>query len=138
MKILGISALYHDSAAAFVVDGRIIAAAQEERFTRIKHDKALPVHAIRYCLEEGQCLFKELDAVVYYDNPFLTLQRFCVNACVLGKDADDLVRRSLDTMTGERVCIKRHLYKIFGKMKVEAVFLVSKHHLSHAACAFYT
>ncbi len=137
MKILGISALYHDSAAAFVVDGRIIAAAQEERFTRIKHDKALPVHAIRYCLEEGQCLFKELDAVVYYDNPFLTLQRFCVNACVLGKDADDLVRRLLDIMTGERVWIKRHLYKIFGKMKEEAVFLVSKHHLSHAASAFY-
>lgn len=137
MKILGISALYHDSAAALIIDGRIEAAAQEERFTRIKHDQALPVHAIRYCLEEGQCLFGELDAVVYYENPFLTLQRFCVNACILGKDADDLVRRSLETMTGERVWVKRRLLEVFGKMKEGAVFLVSQHHVSHAASAFY-
>lgn len=137
MKILGISALYHDSAAALVIDGQILAAAQEERFTRIKHDKALPVHAIRYCLEEGRCLFGELDAVVYYDNPFLTLQRFCVNACVLGKGAADLTRRSLGVMTGERIWIKKHLLQIFGPMKEGAAFLVSQHHLSHAASAFY-
>lgn len=137
MKILGISALYHDAAAALVDDGRILAAAQEERFTRIKHDKALPVHAVRYCLEEGQCLFGELDAVVYYDNPFLSIQRFCENASILGKDAADLVGRSLGAITGERVWVKERLLRIFGEMKEGAVFLISRHHLSHAASAFY-
>lgn len=137
MKILGVSALYHDAAAVLVIDGQIIAAVQEERFTRIKHDKSLPIHAISYCLEAGQCAFGELEAVIYYDNPFLTLQRFCANACSLGKEAGDLIARSFDSMVGDRVWIKEHLIRFFGKMKEHAVFLVSEHHLSHAASAFY-
>src|SRR5215510_5171214 len=68
MRILGISALYHDSAAALVVDGRVTAAAQEERFTRKKHDSGFPRHAIEYCLAEGKCALDELDFVVCYDN----------------------------------------------------------------------
>ena len=73
--ILGISAFYHDSAAALVVDGRIVAAAQEERFTRIKHDFAFPENAIRYCLTEAGLASGELDAVVFYDKPFLKFER---------------------------------------------------------------
>lgn len=76
MYILGISAFYHDAAAALVKDGEIVAAAQEERFTRKKHDPSMPYHAMKYCLEEGQITSEQLSAIVYYDNPILTLDRF--------------------------------------------------------------
>ena len=74
-KILGISAFYHDSAAALTVDGEIIAAAQEERFTRVKHTSDFPIHAIKYCLQEGGLSIDELDAVVFYDKPLLKFER---------------------------------------------------------------
>src|SRR3981081_3453743 len=75
MRILGISALYHDSAAAIVTDGRIIAAAQEERFSRKKHDARFPKEAIAYCLGEAGCRLSDLDHVVFYDKPFLKFER---------------------------------------------------------------
>src|SRR4051812_32809585 len=75
MRTLGISAYYHDSAAALVVDGKVVAAAQEERFTRKKHDPGFPRNAIAYCLAEGKCSLPELDAVVFYDKPFLKFER---------------------------------------------------------------
>ena len=75
MRILGISAFYHDSAAALLVDGRIIAAAQEERFTRKKQDARFPVQAIAYCLEEGNIKLDQVDYVVFYEKPFLKFER---------------------------------------------------------------
>jgi carbamoyltransferase len=75
MKILGISAFYHDSAAAILVDGKIVAAAQEERFTRVKHDPSFPAQAIRFCLEYAGCSLDRLDAIVFYDKPFLKFER---------------------------------------------------------------
>ena len=75
MNILGISAYYHDSAACLVRDGRIFAAAQEERFTRKKHDNAFPKHAIAYCLKAGGVSLETLDAVVFYEKPFLKFER---------------------------------------------------------------
>ena len=75
MRVLGISAFYHDSAAAMVEDGRIVAAAQEERFTRKKHDSSFPRNAIAYCLEEVDAKLDELDHVVFYDKPFLKFER---------------------------------------------------------------
>src|SRR5262249_19791458 len=75
MRVLGISAFYHDSAAALVDDGRIIAAAQEERFSRRKHDPSFPQNAIAYCLEEGKVRLDELDYVAFYDKPFLKFER---------------------------------------------------------------
>src|SRR5436190_682745 len=75
MQILGISAFYHDSAAAIVRDGQIIAAAQEERFTRRKHDSRFPVNAVNYCLYEAGARIDELDYVVFYDKPFLKFER---------------------------------------------------------------
>ena len=75
MKILGISAFYHDSAAAVVDGGKIIAAAQEERFTRKKHDPGFPTNAVKYCLEESGFNIDELDAVVFYDKPLLKFER---------------------------------------------------------------
>ena len=79
MRILGISAYYHYSAAALVVDGKPFAAAQEERFTRIKHDPAFPANAVRYCLAEAGVTLAELDAVVFYDKPFLKFERLLGN-----------------------------------------------------------
>ena len=73
--ILGISAFYHDSAAALIRDGEIIAATHEERFSRIKHDMSFPLSSINYCLEEARITIKELDAIVFYDNPMITLER---------------------------------------------------------------
>lgn len=137
MKILGVSALYHDSAAALIEDGKIIVAAQEERFTRIKHDKRIPVNAIKFCLKEGHCEFSDLDAVAYYDNPFLTMQRFCQNVCTLKECADELIERSFDDMLGDKIWIRHNLLHEFGKMGKQGKFLVSEHHLSHAASAFY-
>ena len=75
MRILGISAFYHDSAAALVEDGRIVAAAQEERFTRKKHDPSFPMHAISYCLEAAGAKLSDIDHVAFYDKPFLKFER---------------------------------------------------------------
>src|SRR5215216_1297961 len=75
MRVLGISAFYHDSAAALIDQDRIVAAAQEERFTRKKHDPSFPTHAIAYCLHEAQIRLDELDYVVFYDKPFLKFER---------------------------------------------------------------
>lgn len=89
MNILGISCLYHDSAAALLRDGQIIAAAQEERFTRIKHDRNVPEYAIRYCLREGGITKEEIDYIVYYDKPFLTLDRYIKNIFAVASEAED-------------------------------------------------
>src|SRR5712671_3408488 len=75
MKILGISAYYHDSAACLVSDGEIVAAAQEERFTRKKHDARFPVHSMRYCLDEGNIHGADLDYIAFYDKPFVKFER---------------------------------------------------------------
>src|ERR1035437_6269143 len=75
IKILGISAYYHDSAAALLIDGNIVAAAQEERFTRKKHTPDFPINAIKYCLEYSGCSIDELDSIVFYDKPFLKFER---------------------------------------------------------------
>jgi carbamoyltransferase len=75
MQILGISAYYHDSAACLVRDGEIVAAAQEERFTRIKHDSDFPINAVRYCLKQGQTSIDQVDKVIFYEKPFLKFER---------------------------------------------------------------
>ena len=75
MNILGISAFYHDSAAAIICDDQIIAATQEERFTRVKHDESFPTNAIKYCLKEANCSLEQIDHVVFYEKPFLKFDR---------------------------------------------------------------
>src|SRR5262245_4755027 len=75
MRVLGVSAYYHDSAAALVIDGRLVAAAQEERFTRRKHDAAFPTNAAKYCLREGKTTLANIDAVVFYEKPFMKFER---------------------------------------------------------------
>ena len=107
MRILGISALYHDSAAAIVVDGRIVAAAQEERFTRQKHDARFPGSAIAYCLAEAGCRLSELDSVVFYDKPFLKFERLLETYLTFAPKGYTSFRMALPLWLGEKLVQKR-------------------------------
>lgn len=137
MIILGISGLYHDSAAAIINDTEIIAAAQEERFTRKKHDNSLPVRAIHYCLKEAGIDMMEVDSVVYYDNPLLTLDRYVNNVIALGNEAEYLIDSGLQRIISSRLSVDRLLREGFGMIGKEDRLLVCEHHISHAASAFY-
>lgn len=137
MYILGVSALYHDSAAALIKDGEIIAAAQEERFTRIKHDLSIPRNAIGYCLKEGEIEADRLDAVVYYDNPVLTAERFTANLQYAGKDNEDLIHFSLESLLKDKLWVQKHIENILRISNIEDKFFVAEHHISHAASAFF-
>lgn len=137
MNVLGVSALYHDSAAALIVDGEVIAAAQEERFTRKKHDARIPYNAIEYCLTEGKISPDQLDYVVYYDNPLLTLDRYMKNVLALGTQAQDLITHSHDKMFSQKLWIHELLKKKIPTLGNKTKFYVTKHHIAHAASAFY-
>ena len=137
MYILGISALYHDSAAALINDGKIIAAAQEERFTRKKHDMGIPYHAIHYCMREAGIESKELECVVYYDDPKKTLDRFAKNVLALGEKSEPLIHRTFDSMYSKKLWIHKEIAKAVGGLGKRGRLLVTEHHISHAASAFY-
>jgi len=136
MYIIGISALYHDAAAALIKDGEIIAAAQEERFTRKKHDSSIPVDAVRYCLREAAITEKEIDYVVFYDNPIITLERFMDNLAFADKDADDLLEFSYDELFSKKLWVHQLLKESIG-FRDDVKILVTEHHISHGASAFY-
>lgn len=137
MYILGISALYHDSAAALIKDGDIIAAAQEERFTRKKHDSSIPIHAIQYCMKEAGISHEDLEAVVYYDNPALTLERFVANMKYAGHDTKDLLDFSLESLVGRKMWIHKLVKDAVGGLGKQGRLYVTEHHISHAASAFF-
>ena len=141
MRIIGISAYYHDSAAALVQDGRIIAAAQEERFTRKKHDQGFPANALRYCLEEGGLKPEEVDHVAFYDKPFLKFERLLETYLSFAPKGYTSFRMALPLWLGEKLFQKRLLnreLKAFAPdVEWEKRLLFSEHHLSHAASAFY-
>ncbi|HZT18149.1 MAG TPA: carbamoyltransferase [Dongiaceae bacterium] len=141
MRILGISAFYHDSAAALVQDGRIIAAAQEERFTRKKHDQSFPAHAVRYCLEEGGLDAQEVDHVAFYDKPFLKFERLLETYLTFAPKGFTSFRMALPLWLGEKLFQRRLLTKeltaVAPGIEWEKRLLFSEHHLSHAASAFY-
>lgn len=140
-KILGISAFYHDSAAALVVDGKIIAAAQEERFTRIKHSPEFPLEAIRYCLEEGGISIDELDAVVFYDKPLLKFERLLQTYYAFAPKGLLSFLKAIPVWLDEKLFLKKKIYDGLGKVapyqKNKLRLLFTPHHLSHAASAFY-
>ena len=140
-KILGISAFYHDSAAALLVDGNIIAAAQEERFTRRKHTPEFPVNAIKYCLEYSGYNIDELDAVVFYDKPLLKFERLLETYYAFAPKGLFQFLTAIPIWLKEKMFLKKLLYaglnqiEKFDKKKLKLLF--SEHHLSHAASAFY-
>lgn len=140
-KILGISAFYHDSAAAVVVGGKIIAAAQEERFTRDKHTARFPVHAIRYCLEEAGLELDELDAVAFYDKPFLKFERLLETYYAFAPKGLFSFLKAIPVWLREKLFLKKLIHDglkevgNYDKRKLRLLF--PEHHLSHAASAFF-
>ena len=141
MKILGISAFYHDSAAALVVDGEIMAAAQEERFTRKKHDARFPAQAARFCLEAGGVDPADLDSVVFYDKPFLKFERLLETYLMTAPSGYSSFRMAVPLWIREKLfqkdLLQSHLKHLAPDADWAAKLRFTEHHLSHAASAFY-
>jgi carbamoyltransferase len=141
LHVLGISAFYHDSAAAIVEDGRIIAAAQEERFTRKKHDSGFPLQAIAYCLEASGRSLEGIDHIVFYDKPFLKFERLLETYLAFAPKGFTSFRMAMPIWLKEKLfqksLLSKELRKIDPKWKAPAKLLFAEHHLSHAASAFY-
>jgi carbamoyltransferase len=141
VRILGISAYYHDSAAALVVDGQIVAAAQEERFTRKKHDADFPAMAIKYCLEEAGISLDEVDHVVFYDKPLIKFERLLETYLSYAPKGFRSFLASMPIWLKDKLFLKATLKRELGKMasdeKIVPPLLFSAHHKSHAASAFY-
>jgi carbamoyltransferase len=135
-SILGISAFYHDSAAALIVDGRIVAAAQEERFTRKKHDPGFPTNAIAYCLSAGKLRPEELDYVAFYDKPLLKFDRLLETYFAFAPGGFNSFRLAMPVWLKEKIHLPRLLRKEL-KAARRARFVFTEHHESHAASAFF-
>ena len=139
-KILGISAFYHDSAAALIVDGKIIAAAQEERFTRKKHDPSYPTNAINYCLSEANISLDQVDYIAFYDKPFLKFERLLETYVALAPKGLQSFRMSMPIWLREKLFLKDMLIKEIKKIDKnfnDDKMMFGEHHFSHAASAFY-
>jgi len=132
--ILGISCFYHDSAACLVRDGDILAAVQEERFTRKKHDPKFPKNAIKYCLEEAGIAIQDLDHVVFYDKPFLTFERLLMSYLTVAPRGLRSWLEAMPLWLGQKLHIPRIIYRETG---YEGDILFTEHHEAHAASAFY-
>ena len=134
--ILGISAFYHDSAAALVLDGQIVAAAQEERFTRIKHDSAFPTHAIEYCLREGGLSADDLDFVGFYDKPLTKFERLLETYLAYVPAGFSSFRLAMPLWLKDKLHMRRTLRNGLGS-PTSARLIFTDHHESHAASAFF-
>jgi carbamoyltransferase len=141
VRILGISAFYHDSAAALLADGRIVAAAQEERFTRKKQDARFPAHAIAYCLQEGHCTISDVDYVVFYEKPFLKFERLLETYVGFAPRGYQSFAMAIPLWLREKLfqkdIIRRELQAFAPDFDWQNKLLFTEHHLSHAASAFY-
>ena len=140
-KILGISAFYHDSAAAIINDGKIIAAAQEERFTRKKHDSGYPFNAIEFVLKYSNCNISELDAIVFYEKPFLKFERLLETYVAFAPKGFVQFSKAMPSWLREKLFQKKLLINLIKqhdkKFNDSKKIFFSEHHLSHAASAFY-
>lgn len=140
-QILGISAFYHDSAATLIVEGKIVAAAQEERFTRVKHTPDFPVNAIKYCLEESGLSIDDLDAIVFYDKPLLKFERLLETYYAFAPKGLFSFLKAIPVWLKEKLFLKKMIYdglkevEKYDKRQVKLLF--SEHHLSHAASSFF-
>jgi carbamoyltransferase len=141
MWILGISAFYHDSAAALIRDGEVIAAAQEERFTRKKHDSGFPTHAVEYCLQSAGIKPDDLEHIVFYEKPFLKFERLLENYLALAPRGLSSFQMALPLWIREKLfqkdLLSKELRKIWPGTKRDERLLFAEHHQSHAASAFF-
>jgi carbamoyltransferase len=140
-RILGISAFYHDSAAALLEDGKIVAAAQEERFTRKKHDAGYPTNAIAYCLKEANLRFDDIDHVAFYDKPLLKFERLVKTYLAFAPDGFESFMKAMPLWLREKLFQKKFLITELKKNAPDVDWknklLFSEHHLSHAASAYF-
>lgn len=141
MYVLGVSAYYHDSAAALLHDGRIVAAAQEERFTRRKHDARFPVNAIAACLRQANVALSQVDLVAFYDKPFLKFERLLETYVAFAPSGFASFRTAMPVWLREKLFLKdllcRELHAIDPAFPARERLRFSEHHLSHAASAYY-
>ena len=141
MKILGLSAFYHDSAAALLVNGNLVAAAQEERFTRKKHDPGFPAQAVRYCLDHAGISLDEVDAIAFYDKPFLKFERLLETYLAFAPRGFTSFARALPIWLKEKLFQKDMLVDALKELgadkSVISKLLFAEHHISHAASAFF-
>ena len=142
--ILGISAYYHDSAACLIHEGKIIAAAQEERFTRKKHDKSFPKHSIDYCFDEAKINFNNIKFIGFYDKPFLKFERILETYLSEAPLGFKSFSNAIPIWIKEKLFLKKtiidnisNFYKIKDKSLIESKILFAEHHVSHSASAFY-
>jgi carbamoyltransferase len=136
MNILGISAFYHDSAAAFVRDGEIIAAAQEERFTRIKHDSQFPANAVEYCLDAGRLTAEEIDYVVFYEKPLRKFERLLETYIGYAPRGFKQFFMGMPIWLRQKLHLPREMDKALQN-KFKGRYVFTEHHESHAASAFF-
>ena len=142
MKMIGISAFYHDSAAALIEDGDIVAAAQEERFTRKKHDMQFPENAIRYCLGESNLSLDDIDKVVFYDKPLVKFERLLETHLSYAPYGFHSFVAAMPIWLKEKLFLKTTLKRALaelGECDIQALpeLLFAEHHQSHAASAFF-
>ena len=135
MHILGISCYFHDAAAALLYDGKLIAAAEEERFTRKKHDYEFPQHAIDFCLKVGGIQAADLDYVVFFEKPFVKFERLLLSSMQTFPRSHRVFREAMITWLADKLWIKTLIQKRLGVSANKILF--SAHHLSHAASAFF-
>lgn len=134
VNILGISAFYHDSAACLIRDGRIVAAAQEERFTRKKHDESFPSHAVAYCLREGGISISDVNYVGFYDKPFLKFERLLLTYLTYAPAGIRSFLQAMPIWLKQKIFLKDYL---MNELDYEGEVIFTEHHESHAASAFF-
>src|ERR1700730_15034535 len=141
MNILGLSAFYHDSAAALVRDGEVIAAAQEERFSRLRHDSGFPAHAVGYCLTAAGITLKDVDYIVFYDKPFLKFERLLETYLALAPRGFRSFTKAIPVWSREKLfqkdMLRDELSRHMNGADVESKLMFTEHHQAHAASAFY-
>jgi len=135
MRILGISCYFHDAAAALLVDGRLVAAAEEERFSRIKHDFGFPTRAIRFCLERGKVSGADLDYVAFFEKPFIKFERILQTALATVPRSHAVFRKAMTTWMLDKLWVKSRIRDNLGIDPSRILFV--EHHESHAASAFF-
>ena len=139
-SILGISAFYHDAAAALVVDGKIVAAAQEERFTRVKHDASFPINSIQYCLDHAGVSVEDIDHVVFYEKSFLKFERLLETYLIHAPRGWASFLNSMPIWLGSKLYLSRTISKRLGELgtgRYRRRIIFPEHHQSHAASAFF-
>lgn len=141
MRILGISAFYHDSAAALIEDGQIVAAAQEERFTRKRHDSAFPEQAVRYCLQERKIGINDVDYVVFYEKPFVKFERLLETYLAFAPKGFSSFRKAIPVWLKDKLFQKmfltEKLIELGASKDISEKLLFAEHHQAHAASAFF-